>query len=93
MRWIANLARRRRIHRELGAEVAAHLEERVADLVESGMPEVEARQQASREFGNAALYLATSREAWGWTALDRLGRDIRTDLSPHATLVDRRFRR
>ena len=41
------------------------------------MGEHEARQQASREFGNATLYLEISREAWGWTALDRFWRDIR----------------
>jgi predicted permease len=77
VRWLINLVRRHRIHRELGDEVEAHLEERVADLVESGMREAEARQQAAREFGNATLYLEISRETWGWTALDRLWRDVR----------------
>ena len=44
------------------AEVAAHIEEKVADLVEAGMSEQEARQQAAREFGNAMLIAEQSRE-------------------------------
>ena len=45
----------RRMQRDLAEEVNAHIEERVDDLVESGMPEQEARLQARREFGNATL--------------------------------------
>jgi len=62
---------------EAAQEIAAHLEERVADLVEAGMPEQEARHQAAREFGNAILIAETSREVWSWGWLDRLTQDLR----------------
>lgn len=47
---------------DLPEELATHIEERVADLVESGVPEHEARQRAHREFGNHTKYLERSRE-------------------------------
>ncbi len=76
MRGILNLVRRR-INRELAAEAESHIQEKAADLVESGMPEEEARHQALREFGNVTRYVEISREAWGWTALERFGQDLR----------------
>ena len=73
MRWW----RRRRMAAEAEREIAAHIEEKVADLVEAGMSEQEARHQAAREFGNAMLITETSREVWSWGWLDRLGQDLR----------------
>jgi predicted permease len=67
-------ARRRR---ELADEIEAHIAERVDELTEAGMGEQEARRQARREFGNATLYAEISREAWGWTRLERIGKDFR----------------
>jgi predicted permease len=58
-------------------EVEAHIEERALDLIESGLPEREAWQQARREFGNTTLTIERSREVWGWTWLENLGRDLR----------------
>ena len=63
----------RRMATEAAREVAAHIEEKVADLVEAGMSEQEARHKAAREFGNAMLIAETSREVWSWGWLDRLG--------------------
>src|SRR5229473_1602990 len=80
MKWILNLVQRRRIKREVAEEVEAHIEEKVAELMESGMPEDHARQRAGREFGSATLYTEIGREAWGWTSLDRLGQDLRYGL-------------
>ena len=80
MRWILDLLRRRRIHREIAEEVHAHIDEKAAELIESGVPEPEARLQARREFGNPALITQTSREAWGWTWLERFGQDLRYGL-------------
>jgi hypothetical protein len=57
------------VDRELDREVAAHLEEKIADLMDSGVPEREARQKARREFGNVAPYRQDSREVWGWVLL------------------------
>jgi hypothetical protein len=69
--------RRHRVERELAQEVESHLEEKVADLMEAGMAEQEARQKANREFGNAALYKEASREVWGWVWLETLLQDLR----------------
>ena len=77
MRWFLNLIQRKRIHRDIAEEMASHIEERLADLRESGISEKEALAQARREFGNATLYTEISREGWGWTWLDSLGQDIR----------------
>ncbi|HEV3201307.1 MAG TPA: ABC transporter permease [Bryobacteraceae bacterium] len=68
--------RNRRLRRELADEVEAHLQERIDDLVESGMSGTAANRTARREFGNAAVYVQTSREAWGWMWADRLFQDI-----------------
>jgi len=62
---------------ELDAEIAAHLAMAAADARERGMDEETARQQARREFGNEALVKDVTREAWGWTWLERLGQDVR----------------
>jgi len=75
MNW--NLIRRWRLADEAAKEVAAHIEEKVADLMDAGVPEQEARHQAAREFGNAVLIAETSREVWGWAWLERLGQDVR----------------
>jgi len=76
MKWILNFVRRRRADRELAQEVQSHLEEKVADLMEAGMPEREARQKANREFGNVALYKEISREVWGWVWLETMLQDL-----------------
>ncbi len=76
VKWILNFVRRRRADRELAQEVESHLEEKVADLMEAGMPEPEARQKANREFGNAPLYQEISREVWGWIWLEILLQDL-----------------
>jgi predicted permease len=69
MRW------RRRF--ELNQEILDHIDEKTANLVESGLPEHQARQRARREFGNPTLLTESSREVWGWTWLDRLRQDLR----------------
>ncbi len=80
MKWLWNLLRRRRMHRELAEEVASHIEEKTAELMECGISERRARQIAMREFGNAALYTEISREVWGWMTLERFGQDLRYGL-------------
>src|SRR4029077_6127291 len=63
-----------------GDEVAAHIQEKVDELIESGVPEAEARRIAAREFGNAALYAELGREARGFAWLGRFAQDIRYGL-------------
>ena len=80
MRWVLDMARHLRGKRELAEEVESHIQERVADLVESGVPEQEARSQAKREFGNPTLVVEASREVWGWMWLERFVQDVRYGL-------------
>jgi len=61
-------------------ELRAHLEEKISDLVESGVPEAEARARAIRELGNPAILAEASREVWGWVWLERLLQDVRVGL-------------
>jgi hypothetical protein len=42
MKWIPNPLQRRRRNREIAEEVEAHIEEKIAELVESGMSDDEA---------------------------------------------------
>src|SRR5579862_2541257 len=69
--------RTRRARRELAAEIQAHIAERAADLMDAGLPEPQALQQARREFGNPTLLAETAGEVWGWPWLERLGKDLR----------------
>jgi putative ABC transport system permease protein len=71
------LLRRDRFDRDLAREIAGHLEMQAEEHREGGMNDVEARQAASRQFGNATLLRESSRDAWGWAWLDRLGQDLR----------------
>jgi putative ABC transport system permease protein len=77
MKSILHFLRRRRLDREFAQEVESHLEEKVAELMETGMSEPEALAQARWEFGNITLYEQISREVWGWTWLETLIQDVR----------------
>ncbi len=82
----------RRRSRELADEIQAHLDERVLELTEQGVPEKEARERARREFGNPTLFLETSREVWSSKWLEQLVQDLRYALrtfkgSPAFTIV------
>ncbi len=77
MNWMINLLRRRQMSRDVADEIEAHIEEKAAGLMDSGIPEREAREWARREFGNTARVSENSRAVWGWTWLDRLAQDLR----------------
>jgi predicted permease len=77
VKWLLERMRQRRVHRELAEEIEAHIAERIDDLVDAGMSPKEARQKALRDFGNAALYLESSREVWSCRWLEDLAQDLR----------------
>jgi len=77
MNPIARWLERRRVERELADEMAAHIEERIEQLVDDGLSQEEARIRAYRQFGNATLQKEKSREAWGWNGLEQLAQDVR----------------
>src|SRR5215472_15300990 len=72
-RWLERL----RVRRSITEELEAHLEEKTAALIDSGLPAAEARQRARREFGNLALIAEDSRNSLGWTRFDNLVMDLR----------------
>ena len=45
--------------------------------MEAGQTSEEAPYAARRAFGNVTLIQEVTREMWGWTALERLGQDLR----------------
>lgn len=71
------LLRSRRVTREVRDELRAHLDERVDDLVDAGVPEADAYRRARIELGNAARAIEDSRGVWASRVLDQLGRDLR----------------
>jgi len=74
--WNRLFARRRR-YNDLSASIHEHLEEKIEELVDSGMPRREAEQAARRAFGNVALLEQRSREAWQWPLLESIWADVR----------------
>src|SRR5215469_6536366 len=76
MNWLKQLLLRRHLYDDLDKEIASHLQERIEELVASGMSVKEATTTARREFGNVELVKETAREAWGWRWLEDLFADL-----------------
>jgi predicted permease len=80
MKWLKQLFSRRQLYDDLDKEITFHLEEKIDELVASGMPLKEATAAARREFGNVEFVRETAREAWGWSWLEDLSGDLRFGL-------------
>jgi predicted permease len=80
MKWIRQLFARRRLYSDLSEEIHAHLEEKIAELVENGMPRSQAEYVARRDFGNVTLLEERSREVWQWQILESLFQDMQHSL-------------
>ena len=85
MRWLSELFSRKRRYDDLSASIREHIEERAEELIEGGMPRVEAEKTARREFGNVTLIEERSREVWQWATIESIVADLK--------LVMRRLRR
>ena len=72
MRW-----RRDRHDQELADEMALHLELRAERLREAGLSPQDARNTASRQFGNVTLQRDLSRDVWGWPRVETIYQDLR----------------
>lgn len=72
-RWV----QRRRVERELAAEIAEHLAEKIDQLREEGLSEDQARILARRQLGNTTLQQEDSRAAWGWNGVEQFWQDTR----------------
>ena len=77
MKWIPQILARRRMDRELSEEIRQHLDEKVQDLVESGVAVEEAQRRARRDFGNVALIEEQSRDVWRWRWIEDFLLDVR----------------
>lgn len=71
---------RQRRYDDLSVSIQEHLDERVDELMDGGMPRKQAEQAARREFGNVALLEQRSREQWQWTWLESFLADVRLTL-------------
>src|SRR5882762_4079175 len=70
MNWFKQLFSRRRLYDDLSEEIHEHLEEKIEELVASGMPRKEAAAAARREFGNVTLMEEDSRRVWRWPSIE-----------------------
>jgi predicted permease len=77
MIWLKQLFSRRSLYNDLSLEMREHLEEKIEELVTTGISRKEATARARREFGNATLIEQDSREIWGWPSLESFLADIR----------------
>jgi macrolide transport system ATP-binding/permease protein len=77
MNWLQQLVSRRCEYRDLSDEMAEHLQEKIDELIASGIPRQEAEAAARRQFGNALLLEEHSREVWQWALFDSILRDLK----------------
>jgi putative ABC transport system permease protein len=69
--------RRGSLSADLSAELEAHAEFLARDLEQEGMSPDEARAAARRQLGNTTLHRESSRDAWGFPALESIAQDLR----------------
>ena len=69
--------RRDQLDGEVAAELRAHAEHLASDLEKDGLSPNEARAAARRQVGNTTVQRESSREAWGFPAVDVVVQDIR----------------
>jgi predicted permease len=77
MNWIKQLFSRRNLYDSLSEEIREHLDERIEELVASGMPRKEAIAAARRAFGNVTLIENDSRQIWRHPSLEDFFMDVR----------------
>jgi len=77
MNWFKQLFSRRRLYDDLSEEIREHLDEKIEELVASGISRKEAAAAARREFGNVTLTEEDSRLVWKWPSLENFLMDVR----------------
>ena len=76
LRRLRLLFHRGSLEQDLEEEMRIHLEMHAEESRGNGMDAREAGCAARRQFGNATLLKETSREMWGWGAMERFGQDL-----------------
>ena len=77
MRWLRAVLLRRRLDREMQAEMADHLRRSAERLIARGLSPDDARREARREFGNVLFLEEEGRIARGTSGFDALVADLR----------------
>ena len=77
MNWLKQLFSRSRFYNDLSDEMQQHLEEKIEELVATGMSKKEATAAARREFGNITLIEEDSRTIWRWPSIESFFADLR----------------
>jgi predicted permease len=77
MNWLKQLFSRRRLYNDLSEEMQQHLEEKIEELVATGLTRKEATSTARRAFGNVTLIEDDSRQVWRWPSIENLLLDVR----------------
>jgi len=77
MTWWGRLFRRRRLERELDAEIRDHYERQVADFVATGVSEAEARRLARLALGGDDQIKEQCRDARGTRWIEDIVQDVR----------------
>jgi macrolide transport system ATP-binding/permease protein len=76
MRWLRLLLARHRYYDELSEAMREHLDEKIADLMDSGLTRQQAERAARLEFGNVVAIEERGREAWQWPRLESILADL-----------------
>ena len=77
MNWLKQLFSRRRLYNELSDEIQQHIEEKIEELVATGLPRKEAAAAARRQFGNVTMIEEDSRSVWRWPSVESFFVDVR----------------
>jgi hypothetical protein len=80
MTWLKRLFSRRRHYNDLTEEIEEHLQEKIEELIASGMPRKDAAVAARREFGNVTRIEEDSRDIWRWAPMEDFFMDVRYGL-------------
>src|SRR6266404_212752 len=76
MNWFKQLFSRRRLYNDLSEEIQQHLQEKIEELVASGIHRKEAAAAAGRDFGNITLVQEYSRAFWRWPSMQVFFADL-----------------
>ncbi len=77
MSWLGRLLQRRRLERELSAEIGFHLEQHIRDLVAGGASPAEARREARIAIGGVEQVKEDTRDVRGTRWVEDLASDVR----------------